>query len=218
MGARIALVPFAPMPPDPHPSDPRLLVLHALRLKGIADAATVAGAAGLPEDEGLAAERTGAPASWSLTPAGRAEHLRELRAEVDTTATRATVTGAYERFRALNAGVLDACSRWQVRSIGGQLVRNDHRDPAYDARVVADLARLGERAAPLCDDLAGALERYRGYGPRLREAVARVEAGEGEWFAKPLVPSFHTVWFELHEDLLTTLGLERSDERDEAAS
>jgi hypothetical protein len=32
------------------------------------------------------------------------------------------------------------------------------------------------------------------------------------------VPSFHTVWFELHEDLLATLGLERSDERDEAAS
>jgi hypothetical protein len=229
MGAWIALVPFAPMPPDPHPSDPRLLVLHALRLKGIADAATVAGAAGLPEDEaaaqleklageGLAAERTGALAGWSLTPAGRAEHLRELRAEVDTTGARATVTGAYERFRALNAGVLDACSRWQVRSIGGQLVRNDHRDPAYDARVVADLARLGERAAPLCDDLAGALARYRGYGPQLREAVTRVEAGEGDWFAKPLVPSFHTVWFELHEDLLTTLGLERSDERDEAAS
>jgi pyruvate, orthophosphate dikinase len=48
--------------------------------------------------------------------------------------------------------------------------------------------------------------------------VKRVEAGEGDWFAKPVMPSFHTVWFELHEDLLTTLGLERSDESDEAAS
>ena len=217
------------MPPDPHPSDPRLLVLHALRLKGIADAATVAAAAGLPEEEAaaqldklagerLAVEQTGALAGWSLTPAGRAEHLREVRHEVDAAGARATVTGAYERFRALNTGVLDACSRWQVRTTGGQMVRNDHRDRAYDARVIADLARLGEQAAPLVDDLAGALARYRGYGPQLREAVERVEAGEGDWFAKPVMPSFHTVWFELHEDLLTTLGLERSAESDEAAS
>ena len=217
------------MPPEPHESDPRLLVLHALRLKGTADAATVAAAADLPADEvaaqleklageGLAAESTGALAGWSLTPAGRAEHRRELRREVDTSGARATVTGAYERFRALNAGVLDACSRWQVRTVGGEMVRNNHRDQTYDAGVVADLARLGEQAAPLVVDLAGALARYQTYGPKLQEAVRRVETGEGDWFAKPVMPSFHTVWFELHEDLLTTLGLERSDESDEAAS
>jgi hypothetical protein len=217
------------MPPEPHESDPRLLVLHALRLKGTADAATVAATADLPADEvaeqleklageGLAAESTGALAGWSLTAAGRAEHRREVRREVDATGARPTVTGAYERFRALNAGVLDACSRWQVRTLGGQMVRNDHRDRAYDARVVADLVRLRDQAAPLVDDLSGALARYEGYGPKLQEAVRRVEAGEGDWFAKPVMPSFHTVWFELHEDLLTTLGLERSDESDEAAS
>jgi hypothetical protein len=27
-----------------------------------------------------------------------------------------------------------------------------------------------------------------------------------------VMPSFHTVWFELHEDLLTTLGLDRGAE------
>src|SRR5262245_53270815 len=217
------------MPPEPHESDSRLLVLHALRLKGTADAATVAATADLPADEvaaqleklageGLAAESTGALAGWSLTATGRTEHRRELRREVDAAGARATVTGAYERFRALNAGVLDACSRWQVRTVGGQMVRNDHHDRAYDARVVAELARLGDQAAPLVDDLAGALARYQGYKPKLQEAVRRVEAGEGDWFAKPVMPSFHTVWFELHEDLLTTLGLERSDESDEAAS
>jgi hypothetical protein len=217
------------MPPEPHESEPRLLVLHALRLKGTADAATVAATADLPADEvaeqleklageGLAAESSGALAGWSLTAAGRAEHRREVRREVDATGARPTVTGAYERFRALNAGVLDACSRWQVRTLGGQMVRNDHRDRAYDARVVADLVRLRDQAAPLVDDLSAALARYEGYGPKLHEAVRRVEAGEGDWFAKPVMPSFHTVWFELHEDLLTTLGLERSDESDEAAS
>ena len=50
------------------------------------------------------------------------------------------------------------------------------------------------------------------YGPRLRRAVERVEAGDGEWFTKPSLPSYHSVWFELHEDLLSTLGLDRSAE------
>ena len=112
--------------------------------------------------------------------------------------------------------MLDACSRWQVRDIAGTAVVNDHRDPAYDARVVADLAALHNRVEPLCDDLAGALERYRPYGDQLSRAVARVEAGERDWFTKPVLPSYHTVWFELHEDLLTTLGLDRTAEADGA--
>ena len=207
----------------PHPSDPTLLVLHALRLKGVAGGATLAEASGLDAGEvaarlrqlageGLVVERTGALQGWSLTPAGRAEQQRAVRDEVDAAGVRGTVTGAYERFRALNAGVLDACSRWQVRTIGGRMVRNDHDDARYDARVVADLARLHAQAEPVVEQLAGALDRYGTYGPALREAVTRVEAGDGDWFAKPMMPSFHTVWFELHEDLLSTLGIERSDE------
>ena len=69
---------------------------------------------------------------------------------------------------------------------------NDHRDAAYDAGVVADLARIQRRADPVVDDLAGTLARYRAYGPRLRRAVERVEAGDGEWFTKPSLPSYHT--------------------------
>jgi hypothetical protein len=205
------------------PSDPRLLVLHGLRLKGVAPVDGLADATGLPAAEvgplldGLAGEglvvlRTGALAGWALTPAGRAELARLLAAEVARNGAHGTVAGAYDHFRRLNVAVLDACSRWQVRDVDGRPVLNDHRDAAYDAGVVADLARLQLQAEPLCDDLAGALDRYRPYRPRLRHAVERVEAGEGEWFTKPLMPSYHTVWFELHEDLLATLGLERSTE------
>ncbi len=205
------------------PSDPRLLVLHGLRLKGVVEADALADAVGITtaeaasllrdlETDGLVAHRSGALTGWTLTPDGRAEQSRLVGAEVDATDTRGTVSGAYERFRALNAGVLDACSRWQVRTIGGRQVRNDHRDATYDAGVVADLEHLQQRADPLCDDLADALDRFGGYGPQLRHAVQRVESGDGDWFTKPMMPSFHTVWFELHEDLLTTLGLERSAE------
>ena len=205
------------------PSDPRLLVLHGLRLKGVVATHVVADAAGLPvaeveaqladlEADGLVRQRGGALSGWSLTPAGRDEHARLVGAELRAAGAHATVARSYRRFRALNAGVLDACSRWQVRDRGGRAVLNDHSDPIYDARVVADLARLEAQAEPLLDDLAGALDRYGRYGQGLRHAVERVEAGERDWFTKPIMPSFHTVWFELHEDLLTTLGLDRSGE------
>jgi DNA-binding MarR family transcriptional regulator len=205
------------------PSDPRLLVLHGLRLKGVVALDGLVEATGLPssevepllrrlEGEGLVALRTGALEGWSLTPTGRDALDRLLAAEVDAAGVRSTVTGAYRRFRALNAGVLDACSRWQVRDVDGRPVVNDHADPAYDAAVVEDLARLQEAAEPVVDDLAAALDRYRPYGPKLRHAVDRVEAGERDWFTKPAMPSFHTVWFELHEDLLATLGLDRTSE------
>ncbi len=36
--------------------------------------------------------------------------------------------------------------------------------------------------------------------------------GERDWFTKPTIDSYHSVWFELHEDLLATLGLERAKE------
>lgn len=210
-------------------SDPRLLVLHGLRLKGQAGAAGIAESAGLVTADveaclerlaagGMAVHRDGPLAGWSLTPEGRSEHSRLVGREVDAAGARPAIEGAYERFRALNTGVLDACSRWQVRDIAGTAVVNDHRDPDYDAKVVADLAALHNRVEPLCDDLAGALERYRPYRRQLSRAVENVEAGERDWFTKPLLPSYHTVWFELHEDLLTTLGLDRTAEADGAES
>ncbi len=207
-------------------SDPRLLVLHGLRLKGQAGATAVAESSGIATAEveawlerlaaeGLVVHRQ-TPEGWSLTPAGRAEHSRLVGREIDAAGVRPTVEAGYQRFRALNGAVLDACSRWQVREIAGTAVVNDHRDPDYDARVVGDLASLHNRVEPLCDELAGALERYRPYGDQLSRAVAKVEAGERDWFTKPRLASYHTVWFELHEDLLTTLGLDRTAESDDA--
>ena len=203
-------------------SDTRLLVLHWLRLKGQASVAAVAESAEIATAEveswlarlaadGLVVHRD-VPEGWSLTPAGRAEHARLVGREIDAVGVRPAIEGAYERFRALNGAVLDACSRWQVREVAGVAVRNDHRDPDYDARVVGDLAALHSRVEPVCDDLAGALERYRPYGDQLSRAVAKVEAGERDWFTKPRLASYHTVWFELHEDLINLTNRSRADE------
>ena len=87
-----------------------------------------------------------------------------------------------------------------------------HTDPAHDASVLADLRALHNDAAPLVALLGSLLERFGRYGMRLATAVDRVEAGDHNWFTKPLIDSYHTVWFELHEDLLSTLGKERASE------
>jgi hypothetical protein len=207
----------------PHRSDPRFLVLHGLRLKAVAGAATVAEAVGLDvhvvqrlldqlAEEGLVVRREGLLPGWSLTPSGTIEHHRLAADELERAGARPTVEDGYQRFLVLNPGVLDACSRWQVRDVAGRLVRNDHADRRYDARVVDDLSSALDRVRPVGDELGDVLERFRPYAPQLDDALGRVRSGDGDYVTKPVIPSFHTVWFEMHEDLLVTLGRDRASE------
>ena len=206
-----------------HHSDPRLRVLHALRLKGFADAAVVGAAAELDppavdvhldslSTEGLTAFRAGRHPGWTLTPAGRDEHRRLLAGEVEAAGCRGAVHDSYEAFLALNAELLATCTAWQLREVERNQVPNDHSDPAYDGAVLARLQRIDDGIRPACAGLAASLDRFSGYQPRLSRARSRVESGEAEWFTRPDLDSYHSVWFELHEDLLATLGLERAAE------
>jgi hypothetical protein len=207
----------------PHRSEPRFLVLHGLRLKGFAEAAPVADGAGLGADEaeehlrtlsgeGLVARRDGRVSGWSLTADGRSEHRRLVAEELDVSGAKAVVDDAYRRFLALNGDLLAVCTAWQLRPEGEASVVNDHSDPGYDGEVVERLAVVDGRVRPIVDDLAASLDRYGRYSPRLGAALDKVRTGEPEWFTRPIIDSYHTVWFELHEDLLCTLGLERSAE------
>lgn len=206
-----------------HRSDPRLLVLHALRVKGFADAATVAGATGVDhpvaiailEDLGrehLALFRSGRRAGWSLTEPGRAEHRDLVAEDLHAAGCRTTVRESYDSFLGVNLELLGACTAWQLREVDRHQVANDHTDPAYDGAVVARLRQVDQRIRPACDDLAAAMERFSGYGSRLQVALNHLESGQVEWFTRPDLDSYHSVWFELHEDLLATLGLERARE------
>ncbi|MEY2566410.1 MAG: hypothetical protein QOE35_939 [Actinomycetota bacterium] len=206
-----------------HPSDRALLVLHTARLKGFADAEPIARATGLlvedvvaefelAREAGLATRREGRITGWSLTPDGRAQVGAGVRAELEASGGREAVRDAYRRFLAVNKDLLTVCTEWQLRTVNGQQVPNDHRDAGYDEQVVKRLRLLDDATQPVCDDLAAVLDRFGRYGPRLSTALTKVEAGEGDWFTKPLIDSYHTVWFELHEDLLATLGIERGSE------
>jgi hypothetical protein len=202
-----------------HPSDPRFLVLHGLRLKGFAEPEGVAAAVGLetaqveaivPEllEQGLVLRRDGRLSGWSLTREGRGEQQALAAKELADLGVEPEVRSGYERFLTLNGGLLALCTDWQVRGAG----INDHTDAAYDAAVIDRLVAVEAGVQPILADLTATLDRFAAYGPRLAGSVERVRAGELDYFTKPIIDSFHTVWFELHEDLLTSLGLERSQE------
>jgi hypothetical protein len=205
------------------PSDPLVLAMHGLRLKGFADAAAIAEVVGLPvevadqhlkalQSEGFVQYREGRMSGYSLTSAGRSEHERLLAAELEAAGCRAAVHGSYKRFLDLNAELLGVCTAWQLREVGGQSVVNDHSEPEYDKDIITKLGELDAKVQPICVELGECFERFSTYGTRLADALDRVRNGQIEYFTKPMIPSYHTVWFELHEDLLASLGIERSSE------
>jgi hypothetical protein len=201
-------------------SDARLLVLHGLRLKGFAEGADVAALVGVEpaevaahleqlKAEELVLYREGRLTGWALTPAGRKAPEAGLQAELDACGARDAVFDAYKRFLDLNNDLLEVCTAWQMKD---EATINDHSDHAYDSGVIDRLHELHQRVDPIITDLEATLHRYCGYRSRLKASLERLRAGEAEWFTKPLIDSYHTVWFQLHEDLLNTLGIERSQE------
>lgn len=199
-----------------------LLVLHSVRITGFADTPVIARRYGLDAAETaealLDAEAYGWVAhtafagtgGWSLTEAGRAENERRLAAELARVDGAGEVRDVYREFLPLNALLLRACTDWQLRpTAGDRLAANDHSDPAWDGGVLHELARIDRALSPLVDRLGSVLTRFRGYDTRFAAALARARAGESAWVDRTDVDSCHRVWFELHEDLIATLGLER---------
>lgn len=205
-----------------HPSAPELLTLHAVRVSGMADAAAVARRTGLSrevaEDLLLDDQARGWVrrvafadlAGWSLTEAGQLEGERRLADELERACSRAVVDEAHDTFARLNQRFLSTLTRWQIRpQPWDRLAANDHDDPVWDGRILDELASYRRRLGPLCSSLTAALDRFAGYDDRFADALARAEAGDALWVDGVGVDSCHTVWIQLHEDLLATLGLER---------
>jgi hypothetical protein len=178
----------------------------ALRVRGRADAAAVARVAGCSEADaaaGLAraaaqgttaAVAQGDGAMVTLTAAGRAELTRLLAAEP---LDRSALAARYERFLEVDRDLKQAITAWQLAAAADKL-------PAQDA-VMAVAAVAGGVAA----SLAQVAERLAPYVARIAVAAGAIATGDARFVASPRVDSLHQVWFELHEDLLVTLGRSR---------
>jgi hypothetical protein len=204
------------------PTDRDLRILHTTRCIGYSTSERVAVAAGLTAEDtldglrsldrdGLVSHVDGVFGGWSITDSGRTHAARRVAEELDGSGSRSTVETAYAEFLALNPQLLNACGDWQIRRVGATSIPNDHRDRDYDIAVIDRLARIDEEVQPVIAALAGVLPRFAPYRARLGRALGRVDAGEQRYFTDDM-ESYHTIWFQLHEDLLVTLGLERFPE------
>ncbi len=201
-------------------SDLEFLALHGLAVKKAGSAAAVADILGSDEAgvdsalEGAAAEgrAMAAKGMFMVTPAGRSwlderypEVFADFRANPDATA-------AYERFERINRELLSLFTDWQMMPAGGERVPNDHSDADYDADVIDRLGAQHERAQRPLGEFAGLEPRLGEYTRRLEAAYDKVLAGDNDFVSGARVDSYHTVWFELHEDLLRMLGREREEQ------
>jgi len=199
-------------------ADQRLLVLHALRLSGFLAVDVIAARTGVAGPtvqqlleqagtDGYAVERSGRISGWVLTPDGRAEHARLLAEELAERGCRSAVESANEEFLEINEPFKQICTRWQLRPDGSP---NDHTDAAYDAAIVDDLTALHPRTVALTERLSAVLPRFSRYREEFEAALTRLQAGDTRALAAPLSASYHDLWMELHQDLMSTLGRQRS--------
>lgn len=193
-------------------------VLQMIRLKGRTNVEALAGAFSL--DPATVSERVEALRSQALvTDAGKlgfklseggAETLHSLltleRAHVDSE----LVARGYEAFCTHNAELKSVMNRWQMRDAE---TPNDHSDASYDKGVIDALGLLHAAARPDISHLTQHSDRLASlYPARLDRAWHRVESGDSAYIARPIIDSYHTVWFELHEELIGLAGLTRAAE------
>jgi predicted ArsR family transcriptional regulator len=186
-------------------------VLQALRLKGRATAEEIATSLGVDvaavsdelaslAEENLAVERaTGRRPGWMLTGGGRERYDTSL-AETRTPEVVERLTETYRSFLQFNQPVKDLSAQWQGTT-----------DDATQFGIIEDLADISDKVAPSLQSAGEVVPRFGAYAGRLAASLDKA-ADDPRYVVSPTVDSFHTVWFECHEDYLLMLGRSREEE------
>ncbi len=202
--------------PAPAAHVPELSLLRLLGLKGRAPLDILADSLSAPLDvvaadymalcqQGLCSK---AGDVLRLSPAGQ-ERLAGLLVGERKRADPAAVLSLYEEFCVFNADLKQIMTAWQVRGDG---TPNDHLDSGYDDAVLGRLSELHARAAPMMHRLERLSPRLAGYPVRLTRALERIVSGDRSYVARLIADSYHTVWFELHKELISLAGLNHESE------
>ena len=210
-----------PVPVGPEGRSPitREEVLRCLAVKGYATPAGLAEAQfSRLEEIGACLDRLAADGlvelvagSFRLAPDGKAVASELLASDRDRWGKERAIA-ALDTFLALDRRMKETVTAWQMRDLDGLQTLNDHSDPAYDARVLADLAALHGDAVRWLSPLVAALARFGTYAARLDRAARLAADGDQRYVASPRVDSYHSAWFELHEDLILLSGRSRAGE------
>ena len=195
------------------------LVLHGLAIKKHADAAAVAAAVGLAEnevrivlDDAVAKGRVARSGEgYTLLPTARVALDGAYSRLYAAQRADAAFAAAYERFETINRELKALMTAWQTIEIDGESVLNDHTNKDYDDRLIDRLGGFHERAEAILRQLGNGLPRLAIYAEKLEAALEKAEDGAIEWVSGAKIESYHTVWFELHEDLLRILGRTRQE-------
>jgi hypothetical protein len=162
--------------------------VHALALRGQLSELPV-------EAEGLleAGLVRSTPDGFTLTDLGHRRHrglLEDERATLDL-----SLLGiAYARFPTLARRLQTLIARWEAA------------DRASPRRMVEELCEIVGDVESILRRSASVAPRFGSYIPRLSAAQGRLIDGEIRYAIDPTVDSIATVWRELAEDYLQTLG------------
>ena len=195
------------------------LVMHGLAVKKHGTPEAIAGIIGLDVNEVKAAiarlveakRAVEVQGKYALTPPARmALESDYSRLYADLRANPQFKAG-YDGFERINGALKQLITDWQTVTVGGERIPNDHGDKDYDRKIIDRLGDLHERAETVLDQIAGALPRIRIYREKLLVALEKAEDGAIAWVSDAKIESYHTLWFELHEDLLRLMGRAREE-------
>lgn len=195
------------------------LLLHGLAIKKHAGPDVVAGLIGLSVEETadllLAATANGrvvvAGGKFLLSPLAHVALEGDYSRRYAVLRENTDFWAAYEQFERINVQLKALITDWQTTPVGGERVVNDHADQDYDAKIIDRLGDLHERAEVILKRLASALPRLEYYRRQLLSALEKAEDGDIAWVSDVKIESYHTLWFELHEDLLRIVGRTRAE-------
>ena len=209
--------------PAPAGDAPALTAEACLQILGVKGFATLDGIAealgSMPDaakevldelvDQGLAAAPGG---MYRLSDAGRDRHGELLDRERSAIGSAGAGT-LLDGFLVLDRRMKETVTAWQLRDAtpGTPPVVNDHSDRDYDRGVLDRLAGLAADADAWLAEAVGAVTSLTTYRRRLERAARNAASGDQRYVASPRVDSFHSVWFELHEDLILLAGRTRAD-------
>ena len=195
------------------------LVMHGLAIKKHATPEAVAGILGMEVEtvrttlaqlvEGKRVVE--AQGKYMLAPAARMALDSDYSRLYEEARGDSSFRDGYNEFERLNTTLKQLITEWQTIEVRGQRVPNDHRDTDHDDKIIDRLGELHERAEAALEKLARVLPRFSIYRDKLAAALEKAEDGDIAWVSDAKIESYHTLWFELHEDLLRLMRREREE-------